>query len=348
MEFISSARLDKYKSILDQIDSEYKKHELLSKKFEKITNQLAAVRLTTEKPLSTDICKVFVKVYDSVFDLFFLYGDEEAQLELESLSKFRDCKFYVVEVSISQALLRKFTSRNCILHASVKNGRLSVSKSVSVSKQHPNNLHLIVVPFDCSAEDATVTAALHVNHDSTWSTLPLSTVAVDVSYHFTTRRCLFQDNPVMQIAKRYNRVFAERVVEYCFRCECSTRHFFKSVVKNCYHRLDPEILTLLTGKSAPVTSVDFYVRGEQKGTLKVDRTQSTLTVSCGVYDLCAIKRYFVRQIVQEKVSVDKAWLHAFVVIKSHLQAELCERPLRAKELCSIYEELRKLVGELAI
>ncbi|KAK5639807.1 hypothetical protein RI129_010618 [Pyrocoelia pectoralis] len=316
MEYISSSNLDKYKTILDQIDNEYKRHEILKKQFEKKTNELVAVRLTTEKYLlSKDVFKVFLKVYDSVFDLFFLYGDESSQLELETLAKYRDCKFYVVEVNVSQT----FLSRKFILHSCVKNSTLSICKSVSVKKkrhQHVKGPHLIVIPFDCSAEDVTVTTTLYVNNDNMWSSLHLSTITVDVSYHFTTRHCLFKDDPVIKIAKQYNRAFVDNVqrqVEYNFKCKCTTKHFFESVVKNCYHRLNPEVFTVLNNENTPHTSVEFYVRGDRKATVKLDKKQDILTVLCDVYDLCAIKKYFIDQIEQEQIVVNKTWLHSFTV-----------------------------------
>ncbi|KAK4872367.1 hypothetical protein RN001_014396 [Aquatica leii] len=347
MEFISSTQHDKYKEILDKIDEEYKKHEELQKRVENENNKLIAVRVATENLLTKKIFHVLVKVYSSIFDLSYIYSDRISQDELKSLLEYPNAKLYVIELLVSNTLLQRLNKQRLLLHVNVQNSSLNVHKTVVYKKSRP---FVVVVPFDKSIEDAVVKASLYTNQDTTWCCLYSSSTTVDISYHFGDQRSL-QDY-VIKLAQQYQpevkHRFVDKLIEYKFKCECSTKHFFESLVKNCYHRVKPESFAAFSNRDSVCVSTKFVVDGGGEVAITLDRMQSVLSVSCNVYDLVRVKKYFVEEIRCREATVEKMWLVAFINLKRYLRAELGERLIQCKDVLIVYEELRKLIYELSV
>ncbi|KAF2903765.1 hypothetical protein ILUMI_02409 [Ignelater luminosus] len=355
MEFISHLQLQKYESILNEIDSEHKKCENLKQEVEKETNKLIAVRIATEKNIAREqVFRVIVKIFSSIFDVHYLYSEDISKSEFEDLRKLSNCKFYVVQVYISKLFQKKLINQSWMININIRNSKMCINKNIGMKRKHIDDYILTVIPFDASTEIAVVNTTLFTCFEDFFHSFKISTINIDISYHFSSYEKLSNISPLVKILQNYNSNLNQDLlkiptIEYNFKCKCSAKHFFESVVKNCYHRLKPEVFSMFISENdTKVISVPFSIASKNDTIIKLDNTENTLNITCNLQDSHLIKKYFIEEINCQSVSIEKIWLVGLTNIKQYIRSELGQSKIDPDNLKIIYEELRKLIFDLPV
>ncbi|KAF5292869.1 hypothetical protein FQR65_LT11121 [Abscondita terminalis] len=352
MEFISTEQCEKYKGILNQIDGEYKQYEELKKNIENENQELAAIQISNRNLLKDQIFRVVVKVYDSIFDCFFIYQDIVSQPELATLQTFSNSKFYAIELTISKTVLQKLKKQKFLLHMNVANSLWSLHKTISAYQKE--SFFVVIVPFKASTQPSEVITSIYTKYNSIWHALYTSTIILNSSYLFSTRvKESYYKDSVVKIAHQYNPELTERLksqsADYKFKCKCTTEHFFNSLIKNCYNRFDLDTFVVFANTDSPVlTSTFFCNSNDEKTVIKLDKTKNVLTINSYLYDLIYLKKYFIKEMKCQDACIDKLWLVALKNLKQYIRAEFGKSTILWSDLWILYQELRELIYDLSV
>lgn len=330
VDHISPSRLEKYEAILQRIDEEFKKCEELKKAVEKENNKIVATNIAAhESNIRQRIFRVNVKVFSSIFDIYEVLGDEIPKCHFQKLLDQHDCKFYLIEVHIIPEFQQKILSQRWILWVNIENTKTSINETVVFNSGFTNPLRLIV-PFENSLEPCIVKTTLSLPSATSWTILHLEPVQVDISYHLEQYRdnslrsesvCLKLTTIFQQYynIKSYKELKPARSIEYSFKCCCPMENFFISFAKNCYHRLDTEVVSALSKHQNTNISLQLTVGDENKSVIEFNQEQKLLKISTSLQEMCALKSYFIRELKNESLAVDSDFYLKLMVsfTKSH-------------------------------
>lgn len=313
MDHISLPQLEKYQTILDEIDIEFKKHKELERQLEKENTKLIAYRITqNENILNQNQFEVLAKVFNSLFDIFNIYSEEfVTQTYQKLINKQSNTKYYLIEVYIAKLLLEKFIKQNCILNICISNGKTCINKNVRINKTHAERSIMVVVPFDGSVIDCTIITTLYICLKGMWSSLKISTIDVNISHHFTVYNKNINRDPIEDLTKIYNNipeeVLRQPVMEYQFKCKCSAVHMFEAISKNSYYRLDPDIVSSFTSQSTDTVESTLNLNTLNKTLITLNNNENILYLTSTAYHLRKLKKYFIQEIDCQQISINKQW-----------------------------------------
>lgn len=323
MELITAEQLAKHEKILDQIKLEHEKNERLKKALGKGNAKLIAARLAADKDFAKKhIFRVQLKIFDSSFEIMEVYGEQINLSEHMFLRVDNSTKYYLLQIYTSKAFRQKRIDEEWVFNILVENSRLRLNRSVKANESSGDPL-LVVIPFDNSTETATVVTHLLLPVDGVLTVLEISRIVVDVSYHFAPHQesnsieKADKDDNIRAIILSENQTIplSDPKLEYKFSCKCSDKHFFESFVKNCYHRLGPDILSSFTESNSEVIRLELSVGGKQKqnATITLDKGNGSLSIVAEPLDLYHIKKYFIGEITCGAPILDEFTVTALTV-----------------------------------
>lgn len=316
MEHISPSCLEKYESILQQIDCEYKKYQEIKKQVEKENNKIVAANIALkESNTQQKLFQVKVKVFGSVFEMYDVLEHDLPNVCFQELSMYKNHKFYLIEVSISQVFQTKMLSQNWLLNVCVKNSKYIVNQSIMLTKL--SSSLCTVVPFDNSLESCVVETFLTLPSDSFWPLLKLQTVNVDISYHFESNkdlqiRTISTSQNILNILKLYskglyniNSLHTSQTSSCMFYCKCSKRHYIESLLKNCYHRLDSDLYFNLHKCNDTSIKLQLTTGDENKTLIEFNTHSRCVQIVSKISDLYKIKRHLINELKSEDMLISK-------------------------------------------
>lgn len=308
MEYVS---LKKYDDILKKIEDEHLKRSELEKQIQVIDDRIIATGLTLKKNLVKDkIFKVFVKVFDSIFNIYDKLSDRALHSEIETLSSQSRSKFYLIEVYISKPFQEKVIHNNWLINATVRNSINCVSKSVNLNKKTLNPVRLIV-PFENSIEPASIQVYLTCPGNQMWPLFKIANFSIDISYHFN----LYSDmkvrnsyhSKVINLSKLYNpQLISSKLPIVKCKLVCSTdfQNFLQTLLKNSYHNWDPRKESCFskseyTAYAKTTTGLGNII------SIELDTSNSSLTIHANPFEVFHLKKYFLTEFKQETYEIRK-------------------------------------------
>lgn len=324
MEHISPSCLEKYETILQQIGCEYKKCQEIKKQVEQINNKIVAAGIALQQSsIQQKLFKIKAKVFGSVFEIYDVLEHDIPNTVFQELLSYKNHKFYVIEVFASQVFQTKMLHQNWLFNVCIKNSRQSVNRSLDLKKRFSHPMWMIL-PFDDSLETCVVETYLTLPSNSFWAILKLQTVTVDISYHFESNkdiriRSLSNSNKVLNVLQCYNTNFSKVNLlmssnsDCVFYCKCSSERYIKSLLKNCYHRLDSELFFNLAKCNDNSIEVQMTTRDGNKAVISFNRQERFIKISANTEELYDIKKHFITELRSEDMSVNNNFYPQLIV-----------------------------------
>lgn len=295
MEFISPDALNKYEDIINKINEEYEKSKQLDKELENENNNIIIHKLIRSKSIEK-LSFVKVRIFSNIIELLTLYS-EEISGSVHQLSKEKYCKFYLVEIHISEEFIRKLHKEDWFVNISVQNKSFRICKSLKLKRT--TVFEILLVPenvIDCTVE------AYLINTTDDWISVKLDQVEIDISYHFQKFKQKLKYphiDDILQLTNLYNKEFDIKLLKeipflsYELRSsELNIQKFIETILQNAYHSLDIELFADLQNESKK----DFVVQIRawfDKIEVTYNR-KDTIKLKTNFINLEMLKKYFIK------------------------------------------------------
>lgn len=312
MEYLSERKFEKYEDILREIDETNTQCENLQKAISKINDRILTAKVALyQRNLKKKIFQVRVKLFSSLFQMYDTYGETITATCMDFMTQ-TNIKFYAVEVYVSRLLQHKITKQSWIVNTTIKNSKHSVSQSMPLNKSFENPLR-IIVPFSNSLETTEVSTKILLASEHSWTIINLGKVTVDISYHFESNlsRPISKnlDMKIMDLIETNRnlpnlRVLRSGVHTYKFVYKCSNSSLLTTILKNCYHNLDFDVLNELKQESQNF-AMDLSTGNSEKCIISFDRSNNTLCIKANLELLGKVKKYFLMNLETEHLKPNK-------------------------------------------
>lgn len=324
MEHISQSCLEKYETILQQIDDEYKKCQHIKKEVEKVDNKIVVAGIALKQTnIQQKLFRIKAKVFGSVLELYDVLEHDIPNSHFEELLSYKNRKFYVIEIFASHVFQTKMLHQNWVLNVSIKNSKHAVTRSMCLKKNFSQPL-CTIVPFDNSLETCVIETYLTLPSNSCWAILKLQTIVVDISYHFESNkdmhiRPISASSKIFNIFKCYNKNLHNihnlqtSTSDYLFYCKCSKEQYIKSLLKNCYHRLDSDLYFNLTKCAESSIEVQLKTEDENKATISFNQQEKSIKIVAHTEELCNIKKHFISELRSEEMNLTSNFYPQLIV-----------------------------------
>ncbi|ENN80931.1 hypothetical protein YQE_02637, partial [Dendroctonus ponderosae] len=295
MHFLSPGQIQKYESILDKIEHEQEQFKQLTQEIERVKNELIIHKLSKLEP-SQQVGYINVKVFSDIVELFHLY-DDQIKEPASTFFIHQNSKFYLIEVFITNALVKKLKGINWTLFISVKYDNVCVNKTIIIKECDTPIVELLAI--DENVIDCEVSASIVLPSKDNLIILLLSTVIVDISYHFEMvkkPKNVSIEKMNCEIAKSYNLELKlesnqQRLLEYKFLTKIDGKEFLKLLIQNCYHKMDLELFSEFANDSKTNVVIKFST-GVEKHSVTFNKETKVATLRSNVSDLKRLKIYF--------------------------------------------------------
>ncbi|XP_066154032.1 uncharacterized protein [Euwallacea fornicatus] len=342
MDYLSNSQLQSYESVINKIDQQHETYQKLTRQIQKLNNELTIANLAKLKH-KFKIGHINVKIFSDLADLFNLYRDE-IQQSLYEFCKSVNCKFYLIEVFITETLQKKLEGLSWSLWICLKYQGTCVNKIVNIEDKI--NIPLMyVLAIDQGVVDCTVSAFLRLNSEDRLIMVNLDNVKIDISYHFETSKKskhLSKDRKILNTACSYDNdnfllnldLHKPLLMEFQFLTKINNKALIDLFIKNCYHKLDIEQFSELAGDPKGNFVLKFST-GAQKHSLTLDKVSRIVTLKSNLTDLRKLKEYFESAIqVRDQRKIDETLRR----LNNSLN-DVCDDK---EELCRIYRCLRHI------
>lgn len=328
MEHISPNCLEKYENILQQIDNEYKKCQEIRKQVENVHNKIIAAGIALKQTnIQQKLFKIKVKVFGSVFEIHDVLEHDIPNSHFQELLSYKNHKFYVIEVFASQVFQTKMLHQNWVFNVCIKNSKHAVTRSMTLKRNFLQPLCMIV-PFSNSLETCVVDTYLTLPSNSFWAILKLQSVVVDISYHFESNKemnlkATSISSKVLNVLKCYNKNLNKinqlqaSATDCLFYCKCSKEQYVKSLLKNCYHRLDSDLYFNLTKCSDGIIEVQLTTADENKATINFNQQEKSIKIVACTQELYNIKKHFIGELKSEDMNISNNFYPQLIVSNSN-------------------------------
>lgn len=296
MDFLSPRQHRSLENTVSQIQSEHEKSQNLKRKIEDINNKLIISNLSKLK-LIQKIGHINVKIFSDIVELFNLYRDEIKE-DISRFLKYENCKFYMVEIFITNALQIKLKDMNWSLWLSIKSKTKRICKTIEI-KQHTIPI-IEILPIDLKTIECEVSASIILQSENSLTYLPLDKVSVDIAYHFEMskkNKILSTERKVLEITKCHNpslnilEIRKPPLIEYRFLTKVDSRTFINLFIQNCYHKMDLELFSELTNDTKNNFVLKFST-GLEKHSVSFNKESKILTLRSNILDMIRLKHYF--------------------------------------------------------
>lgn len=295
MNFLSSGQIQKYESILSKIEYEQERFKQLTQEIERAKNELIIHKLSKLKP-PQQVGHINVKVFSDIVELFDLYDDQIKEPASTFFTR-ENSKFYLIEIFITNALVKKLKGISWTLFISVKYNNVCVNKTIIMKECDTPIVELLAIADNVI--DCEVSASIVLPSKDNLIILPLSTVIVDISYHFEMikKSKNFSIEKInCKIAKIYNleqklERTKPRLPEYQFLTKIDGKEFLKLLIQNCYHKMDLELFSEFANDSKTNVVIKFST-GVEKHSVTFNKETKVVTLRSNVSDLKRLKIYF--------------------------------------------------------
>ncbi|CAG9858090.1 unnamed protein product [Phyllotreta striolata] len=289
MEVVSNSSLNKYETIINEINDEHEKSDHLNDQLKRENNNLILYNLIRSTAISK-LCYLNVQIFNNLVDLYDLYGSELDKNALQEVYN-KYCKYYVVEVYVTKHLVQKLTASDRLI-LSIQGDDLYTSKSLQLT--HDAQTILEVFPVDASITNCIVDAFL-VNMETS-VVFKLDFVHIDVSYHFDkyNRKSENKVHHILQLSGLYNEQINASILKNCsisyeMQSLIDRRIFIEILMQNAYHNLS----SMLSDKDDTDKS-DFAINMDS-GFWKIELTHNRnnrIKIKGNYLDVWRLKRYF--------------------------------------------------------
>lgn len=331
MEYITESNMKKYESIIDAINKSNAELYVLKRKRSATRQKLFASELfkLKDEVLKGKLIRVIAKVFDTIFELYNLYGDVISEEELKELSRHVNCSFCLVQINILRELIDKLIDPNWFLQITLGN---SLSKIVRVIPVISNVTKIFtVLPFVPSCiynDEINVTLTWINENDNHWPKLHITTIPLNISYYFRTPsiKKITRTNTETSSNLFYNEesTTIDPVVQYKSLYKNSFDNLFKSVMQNCYHRIDPRNAGVFVRNRHEV-DVKLEMNNFTRIDIKLNEKLHCLTINTTRHIMLLLKEYFAEQFefdlsaiyvkkIEDKLLVIKCDLQIIIII----------------------------------
>ncbi|CAH1980843.1 unnamed protein product [Acanthoscelides obtectus] len=289
MDFLTSEQLRQYQDIIDQINSAFAEKDRLKKELDTINNKIILQNLTTSRAVDK-IAHVILRIFSKASDVLKLYEDE---ISSDTMFNSENCKYYIVEVYLTNAVLQKLCVEEWLLNISISYKNTFISKTVNLRSTVPI---IELIPIDENIIESTLQVTL-LPKDNKQSIVNLDKQHIDISYHFEMYKKNRQKTTViqkiLQIGKLYNennelRKLLNEKQEFYLECQAKTSEFKREFLNRCYHNIGIEQFSNFEDNSN-----DFNIQF----TCKYSKAEMIVAphevrVRCNIIDLSLLKIYF--------------------------------------------------------
>ncbi|VEN47914.1 unnamed protein product [Callosobruchus maculatus] len=289
MDFLTSEQLHQYQDIIDQINSAFAEKDRLKKQQELINNKIIVQNLTSSRAVQK-VAHVNLKIFSKASDVMKLYEDE---IQSNSVFKSENCKYYVVEIYIMNALLQKLCVEQWFLNVCVHHKNMYISKTVKLRNSSPI---IEVIPVYEEVIESILQVTL-VPTDNRQSTVSLDQQRIDISYHFEMyKKGRHKSNTAqkfLQINKLYNdnnelRELLNQPQEFSLCCQAKSSNFKADFLKNCYHNIGIEQFSNFEDEPSDF-SIQFVCKYSKAEAII---SSHEVKIKCSIADLDLLKQYF--------------------------------------------------------
>ncbi|XP_066258003.1 uncharacterized protein [Euwallacea similis] len=340
MDYLSNSQLQSYEILINKIDQQHETYQKLTREIQKLNNELTIANLTKLKR-SFKIGHINVKIFSDLTDLFNLYRDE-IQQSISEFCKSVNCKFYLIEVFITETLQKKLEGLSCSLWICLKYQGTSVNKTMNIEDKI--NVPLMqVLAINQSVVDCEVSVFLRLNSNDRLTMVNLDSVKIDISYHFESSKkskYMSKEKKILNAAYSYDndnfllnlKLHKPILMEFQFLTKIDNKALIDLFIKNCYHKLDIEQFSELAADSKGNFVLKFST-GAQKHSLTLDKESRVVTLKSNPADLEKLKEYFESAIqVRDRSKIDEALKEL-----NNSLSGVCDDK---EELCRMYRCLR--------
>nr|CAH7726707.1 unnamed protein product [Callosobruchus chinensis] len=314
MDFLTSEQLQQYQDIIDQINTAFAEKDRSKKQLELINNKIIIQNLTSSRALQK-VAHVNLKIFSKASDVMMVYLDF---IQNDCAFKSENCKYYVVEVFIMNALLQKLCVEDWFLNICIHHKNTNVSKTVKLQNSSPI---IEVIPVDEDVIESILQVTLVPKHNRQ-SIVNLDQQHIDISYHFemykkgrhrssTIQKCL-------QINKIYNdnnelRELLNQPQEFSLCCHAKSSYFKADFIRNCYHNIGIEKFSNFEDDPSDF-SIQFVCKYSK---VEITISSHEVKMKCSIADLDSLKRYFYALLRKYKINlIEKDKLEEIVKMKS--------------------------------
>nr|CAI5824193.1 unnamed protein product [Callosobruchus analis] len=289
MDFLTSEQLHQYQDIMDQINSAFAEKDRLKKQLELINNKIIIQNLTSSRAVQK-VAHVNLKIFSKASDVMQLYEDE---IKDTSAIKTENCKFYLAEVYLTNALLQKLCVEEWFLNICVHHKNMYISKTVKLRNTSPI---IEVIPVDEDVIESILQVTL-VSKDNRQGIINLDQKHIDISYHFEIyKKGRHKSSAVqnrLQINKIYNddnelRELLNQPQEFSLHCQAKSSDFKTDFLNNCYHNIGIEQFSNF-GEDPSDFCIQFICKYSKADIIV---SSHEVKIKCSIADLSLLKQYF--------------------------------------------------------
>lgn len=293
MEYINPTLLQKYETIINEINIEHEKFKQLEEELQHENNNLVVYNLVKSGTLEK-LSHIDVKIFNTVTELLNLYAED---LDKTILQHKKYCKYYLVEIYFTKLLLDKLSKPDWLVSVSVHCDTFHLSKSVKLPRKSQTIMEIF--PIMESISDCTVDAYL-INTKNQSMVFKLDSVNIDISYYFYKyRRSYNKLYDSLYLTKLYNKSLDINCLKdlpplmYQLTLPLEKQKFIETVLNNSYHNLDVEMFGDLHNENKKDITIQI---GANFNKIEVVFNHDNMKIKGNYKDLQKLKKYFLNML----------------------------------------------------
>lgn len=290
---ISEFHLQKYDSIIKDIEKHFEENARLKKILENENNKIFLHKLKKNNMI-LKLSQVNVKIFRNLFELYTLY--EKDISSYDSLKEYTNCKFYLIEIHLTKLLLKKLSNLNWSLFITIDH---ESSRSSKVINNVNKTCIVDVIPINEIILNCTLETDLIVYLENQIVRIRLDKTEVDIQYHFSsssyTKNQLNRYQTFINITQLHNTginfaTFSFPMLDYELKYNGNVKEFVKTFIKDCYHSFDIEMLNEL--ESMNKNKIEFTLYAGQQHKYSISFNKEMVKIRASYEDLFLLKKYF--------------------------------------------------------